>query len=293
MDDKTYTAEVIDSNPFPNQEAVVPTQTSTLPKDTYQATVIKTPTMPTRKIANELIGSALNTRSRKILAEFEFTRSGSLQIGAYTEGLSGDIRISPNGIVARNSSGITTFAIDGTTGDAIFLGTIQAGTIISEGIIQGGTIIGGIINGTVIEGGEININNNFTVNGDGDVVIGNSNLDLSNPSLKFYNNEGSLVGELNGDVGVNRFIRWEECAFGGTVFYESATNLTGEIARINVDDGLMMFADKHITLAHGGVGGANAPSANSVVLYTDTSGGKDRLMARFNTGVAQQIAIEP
>ncbi len=38
----------------------------------------------------------------------------------------------------------------------------------------------------------------------------------------------------------------------------------------------------------------SAPSANQVVLYAEDNGsGKTRLMARFNTGAAQQVAIEP
>lgn len=38
----------------------------------------------------------------------------------------------------------------------------------------------------------------------------------------------------------------------------------------------------------------SAPSANQVVIYAEDNGsGKTRLMARFNTGAAQQIAIEP
>ena len=36
-----------------------------------------------------------------------------------------------------------------------------------------------------------------------------------------------------------------------------------------------------------------APADSTGVLYTDTSGGKIRLMVRFPTGAAQQIAIEP
>ena len=37
----------------------------------------------------------------------------------------------------------------------------------------------------------------------------------------------------------------------------------------------------------------SAPSGSSVVLYTDLSGGKVRLMARFPSGTAFQVAIEP
>lgn len=38
----------------------------------------------------------------------------------------------------------------------------------------------------------------------------------------------------------------------------------------------------------------SAPSANQVVIFAEDNGaGKTRLMAQFNTGAAQQIAIEP
>ena len=88
-----------------------------------------------------MIGSSLNTRSRKILAEFEFTQSGALQIGKYTEGVTGDIRISPNGIVGRDSSGLTTFAIDATTGDVVFKGSVQAGSVITGVLYVGNNSI--------------------------------------------------------------------------------------------------------------------------------------------------------
>ena len=71
--------------------------------------------------------------------------SGALQIGKYESGVSGDLRISPNGIVARNSSGMTTFALDGDTGSAVFMGEIQAGAIIT-GLVSVGN------NNVVIDG---------------------------------------------------------------------------------------------------------------------------------------------
>ena len=36
-----------------------------------------------------------------------------------------------------------------------------------------------------------------------------------------------------------------------------------------------------------------APAANGVVIYAVDNGGKTQLMARFPSGVAQQIAFEP
>ena len=93
--------------------------------------------LPTKKIAVELLSSALNTRSQKINKEFTFTETGAIAVGKYEAGVSGDVKVSPAGIVARNSSGLTTFALDGDTGDAVFAGTIQAGTLISGEVVVG------------------------------------------------------------------------------------------------------------------------------------------------------------
>lgn len=51
--------------------------------------------------------------------------------------MSGDIKISPSGIVARNTSGLTTFAIDGETGNATFAGELQSGSLITGQITVG------------------------------------------------------------------------------------------------------------------------------------------------------------
>jgi hypothetical protein len=143
---KVLTPEVIADNPFPNQEETSNSQTSQITGDTASPSTSKVQGMPTKRIAYEVIGSALNTKSRKILAVFEFTESGALQIGKYENGVSGDLRITPNGITARDLAGITTFAIDGTTGDAVFKGTIQA-----ESLIAGLVAVG---NNNVILDGE-------------------------------------------------------------------------------------------------------------------------------------------
>jgi hypothetical protein len=84
-----------------------------------------------RNIIRDIINSNLNTQAATILGAFEFGASGAIQIGTYESGVSGDIRISPNGIVARNASNVTTFAIDGDDGSATFLGTVAANSIIS------------------------------------------------------------------------------------------------------------------------------------------------------------------
>lgn len=128
-EEKVYTQQVIEDNPFPNEEQASQSDSSSSTSQTYTPKTIKD--TPVRKpiIATETIGQALNTKSKKILGDFQFTESGALSIGKYTNGVSGDVKISPNGVVARNSSGNTTFALDGDTGNATFSGTVQAGDV--------------------------------------------------------------------------------------------------------------------------------------------------------------------
>lgn len=100
-------------------------------------TVIKEQLLPTKKVAVELLSQALNSRSKKILQEFQFNQSGALQIGVFESGVSGDIRISPAGLVARDLAGNQTIAIDGDTGDAFFTGTLRSRSSITGDVIVG------------------------------------------------------------------------------------------------------------------------------------------------------------
>lgn len=139
-DGQIFTQEVIPDNPLPGQTGVVTIEaTSSSPDKSGMATQskIQEQWVPTKKIATELLSDNLNTRSKKILAEFQFTPSGAIQIGDYRQGDAGDIRISPDGIVARDKYGNTTFALDGVDGSAVFSGRIQTGTLIA-GIVAVG-----------------------------------------------------------------------------------------------------------------------------------------------------------
>lgn len=131
-----YTNQVVQDTPFPDEDAIVST-TPASESGVQTNTTTKPKSFPTKRIAVELIGSVLNTKSRKILQAFEFTQSGALQIGKFENGISGDIKISPAGIVARDTAGNTTFALDGETGDATFKGTIQAGALVSGAVAVG------------------------------------------------------------------------------------------------------------------------------------------------------------
>jgi hypothetical protein len=135
---KVYYPETIEDTPFPGEDfgddLSTTQQTS---NETFGDKTIKSQPFPTRRVAYEVLSSALNTKSRKILSEFEFTQHGSIKIGSYENGTSGDIRITPNGMTARDLSGNTTFNLDGTTGDATFKGSVQAGSVIT-GIVSVG-----------------------------------------------------------------------------------------------------------------------------------------------------------
>jgi len=163
-DEKIYTPDEIDDSPLPNQfESADYSSSQTYSDDVTSPAKTKENRPPTMKIAYELIGSSLNTKSKKILAEFQFTESGAIQIGKYENGVSGDLRLTPNGITARDLSGVTTFAIDATTGNAVFKGTIQAESFVGGAVYVGDNSI--ILDGT---------NRRIVVN-DGDydrVVIG-------------------------------------------------------------------------------------------------------------------------
>jgi hypothetical protein len=114
---------------------------------------------PTRRIAVETISQSINTKTKRILGEYEFGEVGALAIGKYVNGVSGDVRITPNGITARNLNGTTTFSIDGTSGDAVFAGTIQAGSVIADVVTVGdnSVIIDGANKRIVINDGTYDI----------------------------------------------------------------------------------------------------------------------------------------
>lgn len=139
-DEKLYTPEVIEDTPFPTQdvgETLAVSQQVNQSTQTYGPATIKNQLVPAKKVATQLLSSVLNTKSRKILGEFQFTPSGAIKIGNYQEGVSGEILISPNGIVVKDIHGNTTIGMDGELGDAVFAGTIQAGTLISGAVAVG------------------------------------------------------------------------------------------------------------------------------------------------------------
>lgn len=98
--------------------------------------------------------SAISTASNTILGSFTFGVSGALQIGTYANGVSGDIKISPTGILGRDSAGATTFSINGTTGVAVLNGLV-VGTNVGLGTAQDSAGVTVIV-GNVVTTGFVN-----------------------------------------------------------------------------------------------------------------------------------------
>ena len=143
MTNQLYSPEVIGAIPLPDTtESTQQAVDTTVDKSVTPAEKIPYAVkFPVKAVAVELLSTALNTKSKKILGSFTFGVIGSISIGNYVNGESGDIRISPNGIVARNVNGATTFSMDGTTGDAVFAGTIQAGAVVSGQVTVTGAFV--------------------------------------------------------------------------------------------------------------------------------------------------------
>lgn len=128
---KVYEIPTISDTPFPSEGVLAVTPVSSGQKDVFLPPVIADREFPQKVIAGEVIGPMLDTQAKKILGTFTFTEFGAIQVGKYEAGVSGEVKISPLGIVAKNTAGATTFSLDRETGDAYFKGTLVAGTIIA------------------------------------------------------------------------------------------------------------------------------------------------------------------
>jgi hypothetical protein len=136
-EEKVYTPETTTDQPFPEKNDEVQNVGSDGSSTIVGPKTIKDQPFQRKLVAQETISSSLNTKSKKILGAFEFTESGAIQIGTYENGVSGDLRLTPGGMTARNTSGNTTFAIDGETGDATFAGEIKSGSLVTGQVVVG------------------------------------------------------------------------------------------------------------------------------------------------------------
>ena len=136
MSDENYEPEVVPETPFPNEVVSSITPSSQDTKGAFTPAVGKDKTLPKKRSAVELLSTALNTRSRKVLQEFELQQSGGFQIGKFEEGISGDVRITPNGLTGRNIAGLVTFALD-TDGNLALVGELRSGSTVTGQVVVG------------------------------------------------------------------------------------------------------------------------------------------------------------
>ena len=140
---KTYTEAVIEDVPFPlsDPQVIIAPASTPGPGQSYTEARIPEQSFPTVRIATQLIGDVINTKSRKILKELQFTKYGAFQVGEFILGVSGDIRFSPDGFVARNNEGTETIAVDGDTGDVTIRGRLQSGSVVTGVVVVGDSAI--------------------------------------------------------------------------------------------------------------------------------------------------------
>lgn len=101
--------------------------------------------------AGHFADAAISTATGTILGAFTFGASGAIQIGTYQAGVTGDIRISPTGILGRDKDNNMTFSINAMTGVAVVSGLV-VGTNVGIGTAQTAANVTTIVGNTVTTG---------------------------------------------------------------------------------------------------------------------------------------------
>ncbi len=128
----TLFPDTIIDQPFPSDQTTIEqVQPASASQTQLSPTVTPPRSFPEPVIAQHTIGDSLDTQSRRIKGTFKLDKSGGIQIGQQQNGISGEVDITPSGISAVNENNETTFAIDANTGDATFMGNLQAGSLIA------------------------------------------------------------------------------------------------------------------------------------------------------------------
>jgi hypothetical protein len=176
-------------------------------------------------ITSAALNSKLDTAAGTILGQFALTGSGALQIGTYTYGSYGDIRITPNGITARNNLGATTFSIDGTTGNAVFAGQLSAasGTFAGALSAPSGTIGGFTIGASQLYTGS----KSSLASNDAGVYVGTDGIALGANSPFKVTSAGVLTATSANITGA---ITATSGSFTGSI-----TSTLGTIGGFNID----------------------------------------------------------
>lgn len=155
--------------------------------------------------------NAISTATNTILGSFTFGASGALQIGTYSAGVTGDIRISPTGILGRDKNNATTFSINATTGVAVLNGLV-VGTNVGLGTAQdstgvttiiGNTVTTGYVNALSVVAGSVACENLTGTTITGKIfktAASGQRVELSNTLAVFYNSSNAEVVDLYADT---------------------------------------------------------------------------------------------
>lgn len=135
--EKIFYPEEIQESPFPGQEAPAYGVSNSGSGGVSSPNEIKNNTVPSKRVAVELLSTMLNTKSKKVLGEFQLVDSGGFRIGKYVPGVSGEVVHTPEGITAKSKNGLITFALIAEDGSAVFAGEVQAGSLISGAVRVG------------------------------------------------------------------------------------------------------------------------------------------------------------
>ena len=249
------------------------------------------------------IDDRFDTDSKTILSDFTFGTSGALQIGTYSDGVSGDIRISPNGILGRNKDGDTTFSINGTTGDATFGGTLVAasGTF---GTVTAGTLSGVEISGSTITGGTIQTATSGKrirmVSGAATTPNQNANsialIDSDNIAIINIGTEDSLLMSIrpeDDDVGLvvqaKDTLTYTKSLLSSSILDSDSTGIAGYFENNGTGDVVQIQADStgiglHITTA-------GATSSSTDVVRIDSAKNGDSLKINKSTNYGRGLYI--
>jgi hypothetical protein len=132
--------EIVDQ-PIPLLDGTVSIATGSS-SDTTSSSDVETPSTVKDQViapplvAVETISQSLDTKTRAIKGVYTFEQLGAIIVGLLGSG-TGQITISPDGIIAQDVSGNTTFALSGVDGSAVFKGTIQASSFIAGAVELG------------------------------------------------------------------------------------------------------------------------------------------------------------
>lgn len=270
-EEKVYTPATIQDNPFPGETETTPSSSTSSTSQTYTPKTINDNSVPKPIIAQETIGQALNTKSKKILGEFTLSESGAISIGKYTNGISGDIRVTPNGIVARDLSGNTTFALDGDNGSATFKGTVQANDFVvadENGLVSLNAFS---VQTSTITSGQTTTANALELDSWGD--ISGAAITLTPTRTTYY-----LVGfsmnvknsaSEDGDLAFIRFLL--DSSVVGPQLLEAGNWVTGSVGYQTVSTTFIISVEKgnHIIKAQWGTSGGGTTSNFSDYPYNN------------------------